>query len=623
MASSVSARPLNSYESINSLERLTDDMLAEIFFYVIISSEDQTITYNRLSITCKRWNYICERYIGVDTCKRSMWKIGSSVFIIEKLWNVKDPRNADIFIFGEDHRNIKCYKLYKDFLNWIAKDQKVNCFLECCEANQLVFKTKSNHKVFTNFENINSEVKDNLYFFGWDISQIEIEQFNLRNEYEREADLSNAFPRRTKAMIETLQLVRTFWKEKGRTKAVFIAGENHVKNSENITSFDYDLGPLYNELKDHKAVILICPDGRKFLSLEELDKRLIELHEQLNTLESSDLNQKTDLQNRNIDILIRDIERLWINTAHYKELADLFINIYMRAIDLKCENRLNLNLNSKIIYGSFNQFETDQGTDSYSSCTINTFIFLSYITKKMNLQEASASYVVDEILQKGKEKSEELIKSLLQSPQKSYPTDTTLLAIHIKFGVLFFNIEEFFAKCFSRYTLKSSEIYKANRPLEVIINANFSDFLAEGKSDFDIGWGETDASDPDKNQRIAPFNLDSTSFFLVNTGDDKKEFLGLLENIKYVRESIQREVIAIIQCNGYSYGLACIENNSDAIFIIFDSNGSQRLNKSRNAFIYYNSNLNESADFLTNLIQYRFLDLKYESLNEVRIFFLY
>ena len=70
------------------------------------------------------------------------------------------------------------------------------------------------------------------------------------------------FPLRTFAMRATLKKLRKLRKSGEYTdKAIFQAGENHLNTSENNRNKpEYDLTPLYNELRKHRAVILIPRD---------------------------------------------------------------------------------------------------------------------------------------------------------------------------------------------------------------------------------------------------------------------------------------------------------------------------------------------------------------------------
>lgn len=71
------------------------------------------------------------------------------------------------------------------------------------------------------------------------------------------------FPLRTTAMMTTLKKLRKLRKnDEFRGKAVFQAGEHHLQTSEsNRNKPEYDLTRLYNELRKHRAIILI-PNSR-------------------------------------------------------------------------------------------------------------------------------------------------------------------------------------------------------------------------------------------------------------------------------------------------------------------------------------------------------------------------
>jgi hypothetical protein len=70
------------------------------------------------------------------------------------------------------------------------------------------------------------------------------------------------FPLRTSAMEATLKKLRKLRKSNEYMgKAIFQAGGNHLHTSENNRNkSEYDLTLLYNELRKHRAVILIPKD---------------------------------------------------------------------------------------------------------------------------------------------------------------------------------------------------------------------------------------------------------------------------------------------------------------------------------------------------------------------------
>jgi hypothetical protein len=105
------------------------------------------------------------------------------------------------------------------------------------------------------------------------LNQLGIQLTNLQGQINQEEQRSTCrndlqevierdFPLRTSAMGTTLKKLRKLRKSNEYTgKAIFQAGENHLHTSENNNNKpECDLTHLYNELRKHRAVILIPKD---------------------------------------------------------------------------------------------------------------------------------------------------------------------------------------------------------------------------------------------------------------------------------------------------------------------------------------------------------------------------
>ncbi len=90
-------------------------------------------------------------------------------------------------------------------------------------------------------------------------NMIDLEHLKLTNRkaQDRLAAIDKTFPIRTTSMANTLSKIDDYILSLGlqQSMTVLVAGNDHLIN--NITSSDYNLTPLYEELNKHKAAILV------------------------------------------------------------------------------------------------------------------------------------------------------------------------------------------------------------------------------------------------------------------------------------------------------------------------------------------------------------------------------
>lgn len=313
-------------------------------------------------------------------------------------------------------------------------------------------------------------------------------------------------------------------------------------------------------------------DSSDYYESEEIKERpLIEilnldipaLYEKLNAWES-----RKHFQTHEITALIFNIQGLWFHSSD-PALDSLYMNLYARAQAL-LQKESSPVLPGNIASGTFNQFSPTKSNGSpwpkeasRSSCALNGLSFLSYILQQPTISHFDP-HSIDEIVDRGRAHFESFIKARREEFQK---------------------------------LVEASEDEKQRNLL-----------LDFGGDALHVG----EISDVEATFSLSPQGGLETKLLVKDEGTSicSNFFTTLLNDLKD-RCKGGSPLGAIIQCNGYTYALALIQNK----IFIFDSHGSMRMNGHGNAFIYWTEKLDDMALFLGNLI--KSTDLQSASANQL------
>jgi hypothetical protein len=272
--------------------------------------------------------------------------------------------------------------------------------------------------------------------------------------------------------------------------------------------------------------------------------------------------------------LMEELAKIWSQLSD-AGLDDFFLKLVGRIQDLSTQKRIPHNrVEGQRLFGTFNQFSPRRrdGTEwpseaSRSSCTVNALTFLSYALAIQTMQEwydrASSekpeANIINEIIDEGRARFENILKNRREELQTVIRASSSnegkhqadLLRMEIGGDALHVRevprVEEFF--------FLTPHLGGETLPL-----------IADSHSDLTIG-----------------------------------QFIQLLE--KWTPLASERSIGIILQYNGYSHGLVLLKQVDGLEYAVFDSHGSQKLNESSSAFVYFTKELNQAAEFLGNLVK--------------------
>ncbi|MGE3535584.1 MAG: hypothetical protein AB7H48_12235, partial [Parachlamydiales bacterium] len=277
------------------------------------------------------------------------------------------------------------------------------------------------------------------------------------------------------------------------------------------------------------------------------------------------------------------LKKIWEESD--PELDSIFLNLFTRVENLLSrvnpEFTLPTSFDGKMLSGTFNQFSSIKRDGnpwpqnaSRSSCTANALMFLSYLFGKNSVQaweaetDTTETNIINKIIDEGRAQFEQIVRQRREG-------HISLVSTAIASG--------------ETITARDLLFEHGGDALHVseILNIEEKFFLTpEGGID----------------------TLDLTRERSSNTTIEF--FKSYLDKIKNSMQGLDKLGV-IIQCNGFSYGLALMKQKDTIEYVIFDSHGCHRLNGHGNAFVYWSESLDEAAIFLGNLIRYQDLELEF------------